>query len=66
MLSLALLLLLGVIRSSWCQDVETEYGTVRGQTIPVELTTGVFNIVSFYGIPFAKPPVGNLRFEVNA
>jgi len=46
------------------QDVLTTYGTVRGQTIPVQLTSGLEQITSFYGIPYARPPLGDLRFAV--
>ena len=42
-------------------DVTTKYGVVRGQTL--ELDTGV-RVNSFLGIPFAKPPVGVLRWKV--
>jgi len=45
------------------QRVETEYGPVVGQTIPVFMSDGEKRITSFLGIPFAKPPVNNLRFE---
>jgi len=46
-------------------DVSTEYGPVRGQTIPVVLDSGDFNVHSFWGIPYARPPVGDLRFKVS-
>ena len=39
-------------------DVKTSSGTVRGQTI-TELGK---ELNQFYGIPFAEPPVGALRF----
>ena len=42
--------------------VDTEYGPVAGITI--ELHNGI-EVNSFYGIPFAEPPVGDLRFEVS-
>jgi len=42
--------------------IQTEYGSVVGQTIPVNLETKTVPITSFWGIPFASPPVGNLRF----
>ena len=41
--------------------VKTKYGLVDGHT--VKLHTGKI-INSFLGIPFAKPPIGNLRFTV--
>ncbi|CAG2116888.1 unnamed protein product, partial [Medioppia subpectinata] len=39
-------------------DVKTSIGTVRGQTVDIFNTT----VKQFYGIPFAEPPVGGLRF----
>ncbi|CAG2170844.1 unnamed protein product [Oppiella nova] len=39
-------------------DVNTSSGIVRGQTIQVLNQT----INEFLGIPFAEPPVGDLRF----
>lgn len=41
------------------RHVDTIYGTVDGNT--VVLDTG-FSVDSFYGIPYARPPVGDLRF----
>jgi carboxylesterase type B len=46
------------------RDVQTEYGTVRGHPITVNLEDNVQKTVtSFLGIPFATPPIGDLRFE---
>ena len=42
--------------------VDTVYGPVDGQTIALEDGT---RVNSFYGIPFAKPPVGDLRWRVS-
>lgn len=42
--------------------VNTENGRVRGYTSNTLLEQK--EIVSFTGIPYAKPPVGRLRFEV--
>lgn len=42
--------------------VNTEYGRVRGSVSRTFLEQRP--IVSFTGIPYAKPPVGELRFEV--
>jgi len=47
-------------------DVITEYGPVRGQTIPVVLESGDFNVHSYWGIPYARSPVGSLRFAVSS
>jgi len=57
----ALTLQLALLADS--QTVETEYGPVRGQTLPVYMNDGEYSITSFLGIPYAKPPVGDLRFE---
>jgi len=45
------------------QLVMTEYGPVRGQTLDVNLLSGTVPVTTFWGIPYAAPPVGNLRFE---
>uniref|UniRef100_A0AC34GG74 Carboxylesterase type B domain-containing protein n=1 Tax=Panagrolaimus sp. ES5 TaxID=591445 RepID=A0AC34GG74_9BILA len=41
--------------------VTTEYGTIEG--INYETLTG-FQTEMFLGIPYAKPPINELRFEV--
>ena len=41
--------------------VNTTYGKVEGNTITLDDGT---TVNSWYGIPYAKPPVGDLRFEV--
>ncbi len=42
--------------------VETNYGPVRG----IKRTSAVGDqFFSFRGIPYAKPPIGNLRFKVS-
>lgn len=40
---------------------ETEYGKVRGIK-KLSVLNGKY--LSFTGIPYAKPPIGNLRFKV--
>lgn len=42
---------------------ETEYGKVRGVR---KLSALNDNYYSFMGIPYATPPVGNLRFKVRS
>lgn len=42
--------------------VDTQYGTIEGYFMK---TVGGRDIYAFEGIPFAEPPVGSLRFEVN-
>ncbi|XP_069802321.1 fatty acyl-CoA hydrolase precursor, medium chain-like [Dendropsophus ebraccatus] len=41
-------------------EVETQYGKLRGKTLSVKGTDRTVH--AFYGVPFAKPPVGSLRF----
>ena len=41
--------------------VELEDGTIRGFVIQ---SFGGKDVLAFQGIPFAQPPVGNLRFRV--
>lgn len=45
------------------KTVQTAHGLVRGQK-KTSLTFPKTTYYSFKGIPFAKPPVGNLRFKV--
>ncbi|XP_075138296.1 fatty acyl-CoA hydrolase precursor, medium chain-like [Leptodactylus fuscus] len=56
-------LALGVLASAQNNGhplVETQYGKLRGKTI---FTKGTDRTVdAFYGVPFAKPPIGSLRF----
>lgn len=42
--------------------INTTYGRIRGQQNRTTLDNKAF--YSFRGIPYAKPPVGNLRFKV--
>lgn len=47
-------------------QVETTLGTIIGQTIPFEYSDSQLTvnttIDTFYSIPYAEPPVGDLRF----
>jgi carboxylesterase type B len=61
-LVLALLALLGVVRGQVGPLVQTEYGPVRGATIAVNVQDSTIPINNFYGIPYASPPVDELRF----
>lgn len=45
-----------------CPVVNTKYGTVFGSS---ELSRNNRSYMSFKGIPYAKPPVGELRFQVS-
>lgn len=48
--------------SSSNPSVKTKYGVIEG--FSVDTTLGIQADV-FLGIPYAKPPIGNLRFEVS-
>ncbi|XP_040266488.1 carboxylesterase 5A-like isoform X2 [Bufo bufo] len=57
------ILALGVLASAQADDqpqVETRYGKLRGKTTSAKGTDRTVH--TFYGVPFAKPPVGSLRF----
>lgn len=41
--------------------IQTKYGSVNGTT---GKSRGGREFLAFYGVPFAEPPVGNLRFKV--
>jgi carboxylesterase type B len=56
----SLLFLLPFVGQSTAKQVTTIYGAVDGNT--VTLDDGSI-IHSWYGIPYAKPPIGELRFE---
>ena len=45
--------------------VMTEYGIVIGSTVTVIGLDKQTLVNSYLGIPFARPPVGDLRFEVS-
>jgi len=64
--NVVLVALLALIGGQLCiaVDIDTEHGPVRGETIPVTLASGDFNVHRFWGIPYARAPVGDLRFEV--
>ena len=59
-------LLLPVLILAQVEDpiVETVYGPVQGQRIATHYDDGNVYVNSFYGIPFAADPIGDLRFEV--
>ena len=47
-----------------CPVVETCNGKVIGRVCkPDTMVTGCTTVYDYQGIPFAKPPVGDLRFE---
>lgn len=43
-------------------EVTVAEGTLQGST---RVTSNGFQFNTFLGIPFAKAPIGNLRFQVN-
>lgn len=50
------------LKTGECVILETKQGKVLGH---VEISRGGRQFYAFYGIPYAKPPVGELRFEVS-
>jgi carboxylesterase type B len=54
-------LLLVALATAKAVTVETKYGKVQGQS---HLLHDGSEVNSFLAIPFAKPPVGELRFAV--
>lgn len=42
--------------------LETKQGKILGQT---EVSRGGRHFYAFYGIPYAEPPIGELRLEVS-
>lgn len=68
MKSVVLLACLGLLLSTtWALEdgpiVSTAYGPVQGQYVIVDEESNR-TVTSFWAIPFIKPPVGDLRFEV--
>ncbi|XP_073515995.1 cocaine esterase-like [Phyllobates terribilis] len=53
-------LILGSGQGDVHPQVETQYGKLRGKTLSVKEASR--KVHGFYGIPFAKPPVGSMRF----
>ncbi|CAK5087260.1 unnamed protein product [Meloidogyne enterolobii] len=46
-------------------SVQTLTGKIIGKVEKIEIESGqIMNVDIFFGIPYAEPPVGNLRFEV--
>lgn len=46
-----------------CKTVPTEYGTIRGQLEMSIIDQKPFH--AYRGIPYARAPIGDLRFKVN-
>jgi Carboxylesterase family len=61
LLLLVIAVLLAAVAAQSVQIVNTTYGQVKGKTVPLDDGT---LIDVWYGIPYAKPPVGDFRFEV--
>ena len=57
------LLVIALSARTSAKIVNTVYGAVDGNTVTLDDGT-IIN--SWYGIPFAAPPIGNLRFEVTS
>ena len=45
--------------------VQTTYGTIRGFPLNIDEDTTPKTVKMFLGIPFAKPPINQLRFEAS-
>ena len=57
------LILVGIVQAyDKYKIVETDNGPIRGER-NITLINGVV-FYSFRGIPYAKPPIGDLRFKV--
>ncbi len=63
MLSLCILLYLfsGVLGQDISDIVDTEYGQVQG--LRYHLQDDIGKVDAFLGVPFARPPLGDLRFR---
>ncbi|CAG2066215.1 unnamed protein product, partial [Timema podura] len=61
--STILLFLTSIVASASCQNltVTVAQGTLRGQAVTSSYGLTYY---SFLGIPFAQPPIGDLRFKV--
>jgi len=46
-----------------CPVVTTKLGKVKGRLVDKANTNEAKQVYAYLGIPFAKPPVGELRFE---
>jgi carboxylesterase type B len=53
---------LALVQAQEYVTVQTEYGAVRGTTINVDLFHTQTTVTNFYGVPFGRAPVGELRF----
>ncbi|XP_075694470.1 fatty acyl-CoA hydrolase precursor, medium chain-like isoform X1 [Rhinoderma darwinii] len=61
LLSPLILTALGTGQNDGRPLITTKYGQLRGLTVPVKETSRAID--AFFGVPFAKPPVGSLRFS---
>lgn len=61
-------LVLGILLADKCQSVEipsvtTKHGEIIGYYSRVDFKDKTYSVKRFLGIPYAKPPIGNLRFK---
>ncbi|KAL4236197.1 postsynaptic membrane assembly [Mactra antiquata] len=63
-LVLTIVLYLNMLRCFECTEYSvrvTKYGRVKGIVVEVH---GQKKVEKFFGIPYASPPIGKLRFEI--
>ena len=65
LLLISVVTLLTFLEEAACVTVTTKYGDIRGTVIPSPPIPGLAatKVNTFLGIPFAAPPVGELRFQ---
>jgi len=77
-LNIILIILLLILLKVFCKNnnqikkenenlvsVQTLTGKIIGKVEKIEIESGqIMNVDIFFGIPYAQPPVGDLRFEV--
>ena len=62
-LSLLLTTTVTTVSTFQTHTVHTNIGTITGLVENVTLSTNTVKIRKYFGIPFAEPPIGNLRFK---
>jgi carboxylesterase type B len=60
---LALTILIAILVGVESQLAQTQYGMIQGRTLYTETERAYY---SFQRIPYARPPIGALRFRVSS